>query len=117
LRERVLHLHKTLVEVEREAVERRDGRLTPQAFLERLMHDQAHAWLKSMSALIVGLDEWLEEPAADDGIAAAHVAELRRILSPAPAGDPFQRRYAELLQESPAVVLAHADVMRAMPRA
>jgi len=110
----VLHLHKVLVDVERETVERREGRLTPHQFLERLMHDEAYAWLKSMSALIVAFDEWLDDPASTAEAAAAYVGELRLMLSPDPAGDHFQRRYAELLQSSPAVIMAHADVVRAL---
>jgi len=109
----VLDLHKLLVEVEREAVERLEGRVTPQEFLGRLIHDEAYAWLKIMSAVIVGLDEWLDEP--EDPVAAdAYVAELRRMIAPDPAGDLFQRRYAQLLQDRPDVVMAHAALLRAL---
>lgn len=117
LRTAVLHLHKVLVDVEREAAERLEGRLTPHQFLERLMHDEAYAWLKSMSAIIVGLDEWLEDDAATADAARAYADELRRLTSPDPAGDHFQRRYGELLQASPAVILAHADLLRALDNA
>jgi hypothetical protein len=109
----VLELHKVLVDVEREGVERREGRLTPQQFLERLLHDEVHAWLKSMSAVIVGFDEWLDDP--DGAIAAdGYVDELRRMIVPDPAGDSFQRRYAELMQDRSDVIMAHAAVLRAL---
>lgn len=114
LRTEVLHLHKTIVDVEREGAERLEGRLTPHQFLERLMHDDAYGWLKLMSAVIVGLDEWLDDPEASAGGADPYVDELRRLIQPDPAGDHFQRRYADLLQVSPAVVMAHAAVTRAL---
>jgi hypothetical protein len=114
IRIEVLHLHKAIIDIEREVVERVEGRLTPHEFLERLMHDESFAWLKLMSAVIVGLDEWLDDTAADEAGADAYVEELRRLLAPDPAGDHFQRRYAELLQSSPAVVMAHSAVTRAL---
>lgn len=113
LRTVVLELHKVLVDVEREGVERREGRLTAQQFLERLLHDEVHAWLKIMSAVIVGIDEWLDDP--DDTIAAdVYIDELRRMIVPDPSGDSFQRRYADLLQDRSDVIMAHAAVMRAL---
>lgn len=127
LRHAVLHLHKAIVDDVRGQLERVEGRLTPHAFLDRLMHDPDLAWLKPLSAVIVAMDEWLEGDAAggataDDAEAAAApaddlAAELRRLLVPDAAGDGFARRYAALLQDSPAIVLAHAGVVRALPPA
>lgn len=127
LRHAVLHLHKAIVDDVRGQLERVEGRLTPHAFLDRLMHDPALAWLKPLSAVIVAMDEWLEGDAAGgatDAAAAAApepaddlAAELRRLLVADAAGDGFQRRYAALLQDSPAIVLAHAGVVRALPPA
>jgi len=129
LRHAVLHLHKAIVDDVRGQLERVEGRLTPHAFLDRLMHDPDLAWLKPLSAVIVAMDEWLEGDAAggataDDAAAAPApepaddlAAELRRLLVPDAAGDGFARRYAALLQDSPAIVLAHAGVVRALPPA
>jgi hypothetical protein len=49
-------------------------------------------------------------PAQD---ASAWRGELTNLLRPDPKGGDFQRRYAELLQSSPDVTLAHAAVTRA----
>lgn len=116
LRHAVLHLHKALVDDAREQVERAEGRLTPHQFLERLMHDPALAWLSPMSQLIVAMDEWLDAADAEAATAAELAAELRGLLAPDAAGDAFQREYADRLQQSPAVVLAHAATLRVLPR-
>lgn len=116
LRHEVLHLHKALVEVEREDLERREGRLTPHQFLDRLLHDEAYAWMKQLSALIIGLDEWLDDPAAAPDAADEYIAALRQMVQPDPAGDAFQQRYAARMQTSPAVVMAHAAVVRALTK-
>lgn len=113
LRHEVLHLHKALVDDAREAVERLEGRLTPHAFLDRLMHDPALAWLKPLSALIVAMDESLD----DDAAGADDLAdELRRLLVPDDLGDDFQRTYADRLQRNPAIVMTHAAALRALRR-
>jgi hypothetical protein len=86
------------------------------SFLERLMHDPAFAWLRPLSALVVALDQWLDAPDDEAALAAELADELRRLLAPDPAGDPFQRRYAELMQRSPAIILTHAAAVRALGR-
>ena len=46
--------------------------------------------------------------------AGALVAQVEQLLTASETGDEFQRRYFEALQRQPAVVLAHADVRRAI---
>jgi hypothetical protein len=50
-------------------------------------------------------------PQAD---AAALVDQVEKLLTPSETGEAFARRYYEALQRQPAVVLAHADVRRAL---
>ena len=114
LRLQVLHLHKAMIDVEREDLERLEGRLTGHQFLDRLLHDPAFAWLKPLSATIVAFDELLDaEP--DPDAAGALIDEVRRLLVPDPAGDAFARRYTDLLQH-PTIILAHAATTAALPR-
>ena len=113
VRHRLLHLHKVIVDAERADVERLEGRLTGHQFLDRLLHDPQFAWLKPLSALIVAMDQWLDDPEPTDATELAD--ELRRLLVPAADGDAFQRRYADLLQLHPAIILAHAAVRAALP--
>ena len=114
LRLHVLHLHKALVDDARAALERTEGRLSAHQLLEHLLHDPDFGWLKPLSAVIVAMDEWLDAADADPAMPIELAAELRRLLVAEPAGDAFQRRYADLLQHSPAVILAHAAVTRAL---
>lgn len=112
LRHRLLELHQSLVNAERLDYEKANGRVSAGGFLELLVNDPNFAWLRPMTALIVQLDE-LEEPGGQDAWDGT-VTQLRALLSADPAGAPFQRRYAELLQESPDVGLLHAATIQAL---
>src|SRR5215510_12361250 len=65
LRGRLLHLHKTLLEMERQEYEKRFGRVTAGELLQLVINHTQFAWLRIISALVVEIDEFLngEEPA------------------------------------------------------
>jgi hypothetical protein len=107
LRQKLLELHKALVDVERDGYERARGRMTDGEFLKALIDDPAFAWLAPLTALIVRLDE-----APSDDVPRDYKAEIRRLLKPDDLGSAFQRRYHELLQKSPDALVAHGAVMR-----
>jgi len=106
----LLALHKSLVDAERREFERQRGRLENAEFLKVLMEGPQFAWLKPLTALIVRLDEALEDN--QDGAAA--IDELRRLLAPDEHGSVFQQRYAEVLQRSPDAVVDHGRTLRAL---
>ncbi|MEO8227372.1 MAG: hypothetical protein ABI637_08055 [Gemmatimonadota bacterium] len=114
LRPALLRLHKALVESERITYERVQGRITSKGeLLQLVIHDSWFVWLRPVSELIVRIDELLdtEEPHdSDDG--SDVLAEARSLFVPAPGGPGFASHYFEALQRDPAVVLAHADLMR-----
>ena len=116
LRSRLLNLHKVLLDDAKAAYEMDRGRVRSNASLLHLViNDPWFAWLHPLSELVVRIDETIEpgSPAAEtDG--AALVEQIERLLSPAESGEVFARRYFEALQRQPAVVLAHADVRRAL---
>jgi len=106
LRQRLLELHKSLVDVEREGYERARGRMTDGEFLKALIDDPAFAWLAPLTALIVRLDELEGE------LPREYKTEIRKLLRPDELGLAFQRRYHEILQRSPDALVAHGAVVR-----
>ena len=114
IRQSLLHLHKTLLDSEREIYERRHGRIeTSVRFLELLMHDPWFDWLHRLSELIVQIDEMLDadEPPGKRGLDGV-IDQTKGLLAPSENGDEFQRKYFTALQQSPEVVLAHGEVVR-----
>ena len=112
LRGPLLHLHKTLLELERQDYEKRFGRVNTGELLQLVINHTQFAWLRIISALVVEIDEVLdgEEPATlsdfEDLISQA------RLLFTAPGNEEFKAKYQAALQREPAVVMAHAAVMK-----
>ena len=110
----LLHLHKTLLDDEREAYERVHDRIENSYEVLRLvMHDPWFAWLHGLSELIVKIDETLdaEEPPAEadvDGV----MQQVRELTTPDENGGEFQQKYFRALQRSPDAVLAHAETVK-----
>ena len=111
VRTALLHLHKTLLDFERESYEREYGRIdNSYEFLNLVMHNPWFAWLRHLSELIVQIDELLDaRDSANESTAAALIDQSRLLLTPSEAGDEFQRKYFASVQQSPKVVLAHGE--------
>jgi hypothetical protein len=109
----LLALHAALLAAERRERERVGGTMTGGAWLAVVLEDEALAWLRPMSRLVAELDAAMAEavrleiPLGPDELAAFE-RRARACLTPG-------ARYLELLQESPEVVLAHRDAVRALP--
>ena len=116
LRARLLNLHKVLLDDTRATYELDRGRVgTPGNLLQLVINDPWFAWLHSLSELIVRIDQSLEpEGPATNGDGTALADQVGRLLTASEEGEGFARRYFEALQRQPAVVLAHADVRRAL---
>ena len=116
LRRQLLHLHKVLLDDAKTAYELDRGTVGSNAnLLQLVINDPWFAWLHSVSQLIVRIDEMLEQDApTTEADVTALVDQVERLLTASEAGEGFQGRYFEALQRQPAVVLAHADVRRAL---
>jgi hypothetical protein len=114
LRNGLLRLHKCLLEAERAAYERDIERITSSGqYLNLVLSDPWFAWLRNLSQFIVMVDEALaaEEPVTE-AEASRLVARARELVSPDETGNGFRRRYFEVMQRDPGVVLAHRDMNR-----
>ena len=112
LRMALLALHKTLIDAERVSYERAHGRIeSPHHALRLLMEDPWFAWLRPMAQLIVQIDERLaEKEPLTASEAAAFEEQIQRFVR-ADTTDPFGVSYQRVLQDAPAVVVAHGRVM------
>ena len=111
IRAALLHLHKTLLERERDAYERGHGKIgNSYEYLNLVMNEPSFAWLRNLSELIVQIDEALDgRETAGEGKANALIQQSRLLLTPNESGPEFQRKYFASVQESPEVLLAHGE--------
>ena len=116
LRVKLLDLHKVLLDDARAAYELDRGRVASVGHLLQLViNDPWFAWLHALSGLIVRIDEGAgREGAATVADSVALIEQVEQLLTASEEGEGFPRRYFEALQRQPAVVLAHADVRRAL---
>jgi hypothetical protein len=113
-RDVLLTVHKALLELERLRYERQRGAIENNYLLLQLViSDPWFAWLHPVSELVVQIDVLMESrDPLEPGAGEALVAQARTLLDPDPLLDGFRKEYHRALQESPEVVLAHADAQR-----
>jgi len=113
LREALLRIHKSLLEMERRGYEKEHGKVTAGELFRLVVDDPQFAWLHNISEFVVRIDENL---ASEEGVTDtdAHVAIslARKIFTPTEAGDGFQKKYFDAIQRDPSVVMGHAELAR-----
>ncbi len=110
LRTALLHLHKTLLDWQRAEFEQDRGPMPATQLLQFIFNDEAFAWLRPMSGLIVEIDEALVAKPPASPVMSPLVAQARELAAPA-AGTAYSIRYQAALQELPEAVLAHRDLV------
>ena len=113
LRRLLLQLHKTLIDWQRKDYETLHGRLQTTQLLQVIFNDPSFAWLRSMSGLIVTIDEALDVKTRPEAVTETGplVAKARELVAPE-AGSVYAMRYHAALQELPEAVLAHRDLVQ-----
>ena len=115
LRRLLLQLHKTLIDWQRREYETVHGRLQTTQLLQVIFNDPSFAWLRTMSGLIVRIDEALDvkptRAEAELTETGPLMAAARELIAPE-AGSTYAMRYHAALQELPEAVLAHRDLVQ-----
>jgi hypothetical protein len=109
-----------LLDWERLAYERVNGRQTASEMLKAITTDPQFAWLRPLSELIIRIDVILDGDREGQAVEAVDVADMaaqmRLLLIPDENGTPYQRRYHAALQDHPDAVLAHREVTTVLDR-
>lgn len=114
----LLHLHKTLLDFQRQVYEGQHGKVTsPGAMLSLVMENPNFAWLRQLSEVIVGLDELLEsKEVVPEQQYIDTLAYLKKLLVPNVAGNTFEKNYFDAIQKSPSAAIAHSEVQKALQK-
>jgi len=100
VRDRLLRLHKMLLDAERVTYERTYGRVGSSSEWLRLVLAHEHfAWLRPMSGLIVRIDDWVARADATTAEAEEFLVQAAALVEPA---DGHQaRRLERTIADSP----------------
>ena len=114
LRPALLELHKALLDAQRIAYERMNGRIeTSGEFLGLVLNHPEFEWIRALSALIARLDEWGEGMAGEgEGEFDSLVDALRSLIRPEGANTDFTAKYWTMVEGEPAVTVAHVKAWR-----
>jgi hypothetical protein len=113
LREALLRLHKTLLDMERREYEKLHGKVNTGELFRLVVDDPHFAWLHNISEFVVRIDEALaSEPVVTETDTHGTIALARKIFAPTETGDGFQKKYFDAIQKDPAVVMEHAELAR-----
>lgn len=114
LRNKLLSLHKLLMDAERAAYEKEGNAIqSPMQFLQLLMEHERFAWLRQLSQMVVVMDEAMEEkPPITKERADALVAEARHLLMGSEEPGSFAARYAKVREREAVVASAHAEILK-----
>jgi hypothetical protein len=119
LRHATLELHKSLLDAQRIRYEREHGRIrTSNEFLGLVLEHPAFAWLRSLSALIAQLDEWIEErEERGDEELRALIEALQALLATDSRNVAFSKPYREIVDAVPEVLVSHVKLWRLLESA
>ncbi len=113
LREALLRLHKTLLDMERRDYEKIHGAVNAGELFRLVVDNPQFAWLHNISEFVVRIDETLAgEEAITDADARVPLLQARKIFAPTETGDGFQKQYYDAIQRDPSVVIEHAELAR-----
>lgn len=112
IRNKLLHLHKAILDAERASYERSNGPIaSPHVFLQLVMNDPWFGWFRPISEIVVRIDIMLEskEPVSQaDG--ELMLIELRSLLAPREDGEEFGVKYHRIMQHDPAIIPLHSEI-------
>ena len=113
LRQALLRLHKSLLDMERRKYEKEHGSVSAGELFRLVVDGAQFSWLHNISEFVVRIDEAL---ANEEGVTEtdSHVAIslARKIFAPTESGDSFQKKYFNAIQSDPSVVMEHAELVR-----
>jgi len=113
VRHAMLELHRRLIDAQRIQYEKLHGRIeTPSEFLGLVLEHPDFEWIRALSALVARLDEWSEEEPGDERELQVILDTLRRLVKPQVSDTPFGRKYWDMVQATPEVLIEHVKLTR-----
>ena len=112
LRGRLLSFHKILIDREKLNLEVTQGPITPGQWLGMLMSDDEHEWLRSISKLVVRIDEYLE---IKDGLSEEKIdgfmSDIKGLFDESDDNEDFKEKVGSRVQNNPEAESVRSDLV------
>lgn len=106
-----LNLHKSLIDIERETFEQKNGRLTSGQFLQVLLNDENFSWLRKFSMLIVEIDEMFDlDDGYTDEMIEKHFLQFIEMFEFKTADRDFNFKFRESVQNNSGIKTKYGEV-------
>ncbi|MGZ5100700.1 MAG: hypothetical protein ACXWGX_08215 [Usitatibacter sp.] len=113
LRHALLELHKSMLDAQRVRYQRDHGRIgSAGEFLGIVLEHPEFGWIRELSALIAQLDEWRDLSGEASGQDLGPITDALRKLIKAGEGTDFSRKYWEMAEANPDVLVGHVKLWR-----
>ena len=110
-RNRLLDLHKSLVDRERSNYESFNGPVTSGQFLNLLIEAPDFVWLRKFSTLIVDIDEmFAQKDGFDNKAVDVHLSKMREIVMLEGDDEDFVKQYRVAIDDDPGVAAIQSDL-------
>lgn len=112
-RDLLLHLHKALMDYQKAQFEQQNGLVqNPNHYYQLVLNDPTFAWLRTLSALVVSIDELLEKPEELTEQKQTEIGQYtKKLLTSTDAADTFVANYQAAVTASESVRILHAQVL------
>lgn len=112
IRDELLGLHKTLMDIERANYEAQFGKITNVKLLNLLFEDQNFVWLREISILVAEIDELLAaKNGVDTDLAKSLILKSEELFGENAKNEEFSKRYKANLDTESAVELHHKRLL------
>lgn len=112
-RDLLLHLHKALMDYQKAQFEQKNGLVqNPNHYYQLVLNDPSFAWLRTLSALVVSIDELLEKPEELTEQKSTEIGQYtKKLLTATDSADTFASSYQAAVAVSEPVRILHAQVL------
>lgn len=111
IRNELLKLHKSLMEIERMNYEEEFGKLTPSQLLQLLFESERFTWLRTISILVTEFDEmFADRKGIDSNLSAALLEKTQQIFDESDTFPEFKPKYKANLDTESSISAHHLRI-------
>lgn len=111
LRNSLMHLHKALLDFEKNQHEGKFGKIESTGkYFDLVLNNSSFSWLKQLSELVVGMDGILDNPKSQNEKNITDMIQYAKKALGISQQTLFSQKYLNAIQKDPTVALKHGKI-------